>query len=225
MRIFIVLLFLAGCGRGLTPTEELLIGEITGDALNTAPVRLIEAPFIGVTSRTFAARPQTTCRERINPPPSGPTVQGRTAGAVAWTHVLTSTDWTIPDYAPDYPAVINLSAAMFFAHEMIHIWQWQNRAVTGYSPFRGLAEHKPGVDPYLFDPDEDVVFLNMGYEQQASLVEEFICCRTLAPNAARTQRLFDALSQVMPVQHPTQTPRPNEIYGVYENADLAGVCD
>ena len=225
MRMIFLFLFLAACGRVLTPTEETLIGEITGDDLDVSPIRLVEAPFIGVTTRTFATRPQTTCRERIHRAPSGPTVQSRTAGAVAWTHVLTSPDWTIPDYAPNNPDVINLSAAMFFAHEMIHIWQWQNRDVTGYSPFRGLAEHKPGVDPYLFDPQSEISFLEFGYEQQASLVEEFICCRTIAPNAARTERLYQTLAQVMPVQHPTQTPRPTEIYGIYENADLAGVCD
>jgi hypothetical protein len=65
----------------------------------------------------------------------------------------------------------------------------------------------------------------MGYEQQASLVEEFICCRTLAPAAPRTERLYQALSAAMPVQHPTQTPRPVEILGVHEDADLVGICD
>lgn len=225
MRLVILFCFLlAACGRGLTPSEELLFGEITGNTFNADQARLLEAP-IGNVTRSYRARPQTTCRERINPPPSGPTVQVRTAGAVAWTHVLTSPDWTIPDYANGYPERIHLGAAMFFAHEMTHIWQWQNRALTHYSPFKGLSEHKPGVDPYLFDPKAEVVFLEMGYEQQAALVEEFICCRTLAPQAPRTLRLFEALSQVMPVQHPAQTPRPAEILGVFEGADLRGICD
>ncbi|SLN39398.1 hypothetical protein [Pseudooctadecabacter jejudonensis] len=195
-----------------------------GDTLNTAEIRLLEVP-IGNVTRTYAARPQTTCREKIAPPPSGPTIQTRTAGAVAWTHVLTNPDWTIPDYADGYPERINLVAAMFFAHEMVHVWQWQNRDVTGYSPLKGLAEHRPGVDPYLFDPAAHIRFLDMGYEQQAALVEEFICCRTLAPEGARTERLYDVLSAVMPVQHPTQTPRPAEVLGVYENANVGGICD
>ena len=186
---------------------------------------MLEAGFIGITTRTYAVRPQTTCREKIHPAPTGPTVQARTAGAVVWTHVLTNPDWTIPNYADGYPDTLNLVAAMYFAHEMTHVWQWQNRALTGYSPFRGLAEHKPGVDPYLFDPTEQIDFLQMGYEQQASLVEEFICCRTIAPTGQRTKRLYQALSAVMPVQHPTQTPRPAEVYGIYEDADLAGICD
>lgn len=225
MRFLLAFLLLAACGRLITDSEQRLVDDIMGDTLNTAPVRMVEAGFIGLTTRTYPTRPQTTCREKINMPPSGPTIQTRTAGAVAWTHVLTNPDWTLDDYAPEYPEAYNLVAAMYFAHEMVHVWQWQNRAVTGYSPFRGLAEHKPGVDPYLLDPDDKTTFLELGYEQQAVLVEEFMCCRALAPTASRTQRLYETLRGVMPVQPPTQTPQPTEVYGVYEDANLDGVCD
>ena len=225
MRILLIFLLLAACGRGLTDSERALMFPIMGPTFDADNARMVEAGFIGMRTREYPTRPQTTCRERINPPPSGPTITVRTAGAVAWTHVLTNPDWTIPNYAPEYPEAINLPAAMYFAHEMVHIWQWQNRETTGYTPFRGLAEHKPGVDPYLFDPQDQIEFLDMGYEQQAALVEEFICCRTLAPNAARTERLHQALSTAMPVQHPTQTPKIPEVFGVYEDANLAGVCD
>lgn len=225
MRILLAFLLLTACARGVTDSEQLLIDQIMGDSLNSSEVRLLEVGVIGMVTRSYPTRPQVTCRERIAPPPSGPTFQTRTAGAVAWTHVLTNPDWTLPDYAPDYPDAFNIVAAMYFAHEMVHIWQWQNRATTGYSPFRGLAEHKPGFDPYLFDPTEEINFLSMGYEQQAALVEEFICCRTLAPEAPRTERLFQTLAAVMPVQHPTQTPRPVEVFGIHEDADLVGICD
>lgn len=209
----------------MTDAERALMRPIMGDTLTTSDIRLVEVGFIGAITRTYAARPQTTCRERINPPPAGPTVQARTAGAVAWTHVLTNPDWTLPNYAPNYPDEFNLGAVMFFAHEMTHIWQWQNRNLTGYSPLKGAAEHTTSDDPYLFDPSADIDFLAMGYEQQASLVEEYICCRTLAPEGARTQRLYEALSAVMPVQHPSQTPAPLRVTGVYADADLVGICD
>lgn len=225
MRILLAFLCLAACGRGLSDGERALMSPIMGDTFVADDARMIEAGFIGMVTRTYPTRPQTTCREKINPPPSGPTFRTRTAGAVAWTHVLTNPDWTLTDYAPEYPQAVNLVAAMYFAHEMTHIWQWQNRAATGYSPFRGLAEHRPGIDPYLFDPNEEIAFLEMGYEQQASLVEKFICCRTLAPTAARTERLYQALSQVMPVEHPTQTPKPDEVFGVHDGTDLVGICD
>ena len=225
MRILFLLLVLAACGRGLTDTERALVFPIMGDTFNPDAARMVEAGFIGMTTRTYLARPQTTCREKINPPPRGPTIQARNAGAVAWTHVLTNPDWTIDNYAEGFPDQFNLVGAMFFAHEMTHIWQWQNRDVTGYSPFRGLAEHKPGVDPYLFDPNEQIAFLDLGYEQQASMVEEFICSRTIAPDGARIERLWDTLRVVMPVQHPTQTPKATGVFGVYEDANLEGVCD
>jgi hypothetical protein len=225
MRILLLLLLLSACGRGLTESERALMSPLMGDTFDADQARMLEAGFIGMVTRTYAARPQVTCRERIAPPPSGPTVQGRTAGAVAWTHVLTNSDWTLPNYADGYPEELNLVAALYVSHEMTHIWQWQNRDMTGYSPFRGLAEHKPGVDPYLFDPTEETAFLDMGYEQQASLVEEFVCCRTIAPHGARTQRLYDTLRAVMPIQHPKQTPRPERVFGIYESADLVGVCD
>ncbi len=225
MRYIIAFLLLTACARGVTESEHLLLSEIMGDTLITKDVRLLEAGFIGMRTHTYAVRPQVTCRERIGPPPSGPTFDTRTAGAVAWTHVLTNPDWTLPNYVSDYPEKLNLVAAMYFAHEMTHIWQWQNRAVTGYSPFRGLAEHQPGVDPYLLDPDEEIAFLALGYEQQAVMVEEFICCRTLAPEAPRTERLYQVLAAVMPVQHPSQTPVPTDVYGIHEDADLNGICD
>lgn len=201
------------------------MAELMGESFNPGQARLLEAGFIGLTTRTYPTRPQITCRERIAPPPNGPTFQGRTAGMVLWTHVLTRPDWTLPDYATGYPHRINLVAAMFFAHEMTHIWQWQNRARTGYAPWRAVSEHMAVTDPYLFDPAGKMSFTQLGYEQQAALVEEFICCRTLAPDAARTERLYRVLAEVMPVQHPRQTPRPHEVIGVYPGADLTGICD
>ncbi|MBT8410611.1 MAG: hypothetical protein KJP02_02280 [Octadecabacter sp.] len=225
MRWILAFLVLAGCARGLTEPETVLMSELMGDTFDPAEARLLEVGVIGMRTRTFPVRPQVTCQSRIQRPLEGPTFQTRTAGVVAWTHVLTNPDWTLPNYLSGYPERINLVAAMYFAHEMTHIWQWQNRALTGYSPLRGAAEHRSGTDPYLFDPDQDITFLDMGYEQQASLVEEYICCRTLAPEAARTQRLYGVLSQVMPVQPPSQTPRPAEVLGVDPAANIAGICD
>lgn len=225
MRLIFAFLLLCACGRGLTETEAQLMSGIMGDTFDASQPRLSEAGFIGLTTRIYPARPQITCRERIAPPPDGPTIEVRTAGVVLWTHVLTNPDWTIPNYVPGYPDRFHLVAAMYFAHEMTHVWQWQNRDLTGYAPWGAATEHIAVTDPYLFDPTQEIRFLDMGYEQQAALVEEFICCRTLAPDAPRTERLYEVLRQVMPVQHPTQTPRPTEVLGIYPDADLSGLCD
>lgn len=225
MRAILLVLLLVSCGRVLTPNERHLVAGVMGDSLDPAPVRLVEVGVIGSFTQTYPVRPQVTCRERIAPPPDGPTFQTRTAGVVAWETVLTNPDWTAPDYLPGYPEEMNLVAAMFFTHEMVHVWQWQKRAVTGYSPLRGASEHKPGADPYLIDSTDETAFLDLGYEQQAALVEEFVCCRTLAPEGARTLRLWERLRAVMPVAHPSEAPRPIRVTGVHPQADLTGICD
>ena len=226
MRLTILaLIFLAACGRPLSDGELRLTADIMGPTLDPAPIRLSQNALIGLSSSTYAVRPQVTCRERIGPTPSAPTFTARTAGVALFNRVLTSTDWTAPDYLPDYPQAMNIVAAMYFTHEMTHVWQWQNRAVTGYHPLRAAAEHGRTDDPYLFDPDGEIPFLAMGYEQQASLVEEYVCCRTIAPEGARTQRLWAKLSEAMAVTPPLQSSRPDTITGIATNANLQGVCD
>ena len=89
---------------------------------------------------------------------------------------------------------------MLFAHEITHVWQWQNRATTGYSPLRAAREHEGGADPYLYDINTKAGFLDYGYEQQASIVEEFVCCAALDPTGSRTQRLEALISETMPIQ-------------------------
>jgi hypothetical protein len=64
-------------------------------------------------------------------------------------------EYHLPDYVAPREGRRSLAAAMFFAHEMTHVWQWQNRAVTGYHPFRAFSEHVRIEDPYLFDPQDD----------------------------------------------------------------------
>ena len=58
-------------------------------------------------------------------------------------------------------------AMMLFAHEMVHVWQWQNRHVTGYHPLKAAQEHN-AVDPYLFDLSQAPKFLDYGFEQQGA---------------------------------------------------------
>ena len=48
---------------------------------------------------------------------------------------------------------------MLFAHEMTHVWQWQNRQATGYSPLRAAREHDFKADPYLYDISTKTRFL------------------------------------------------------------------
>ncbi|MEL6551810.1 MAG: hypothetical protein AAFQ54_16330, partial [Pseudomonadota bacterium] len=219
----LILTLLAGCGRPLTEAEIAFSATLHGDALDTKRVRLVDgAPTRAVTFRR-KARPRTTCRELILPPPTTEIVTAKPAAVALWHTVLFDSDWYLDDYVPAYPGEINLVAAMLLAHELTHVWQWQNRATTGYSPLKAAREHQVADDPYLFDISAERSFAEFGFEQQGSIVEEFVCCRALAPQAPRTQRLHALISKAMPVA-PLPRSRQHDVRLPWDGVELRGIC-
>ncbi|WP_416368683.1 hypothetical protein [Tritonibacter mobilis] len=218
-------LLLSACGRSPTEREQMFLGKIHGESLDYSRLRLVEgAPLRAVTFRR-PQRPRVTCRERILPPrPAGELVTASPAALALFNHIFFTRDWFLPDYTPEYPEALHLVEAMLLAHEATHVWQWQNRAVTGYTPLKALGEHSRSSDPYLFDLDGPADFLAYGYEQQGTIVEEYVCCRALAPDAARTQRLHAMLARVMPVSDLPQS-RESDVYLPWKDAKVAGICD
>lgn len=222
-RLFLILLFLASCGRPLTENERAFAMGIHGDMLNMDRVRLHDgAPTRAVTFRR-KPRPRTTCRELILPPPEGDIVTAKPAAVALYNTVLFDKDWYLDDYLPDYPDRIGLIAAMLLGHELTHVWQWQNRGLTRYSPLKAATEHTFTEDPYLFDINNETKFLAYGYEQQGSIVEEFVCCRALAPQGARTKRLHRLISEVMPVA-PLPRSRQSDVSLPWDGVDLKTIC-
>ena len=222
-RAFLILLLLSACGRPLTENEIAFSRSIHGDMLDVAKVRLIDgAPTKGVTFRR-KARPRTTCREKILPPVTTEYVTAKPAAVALWNTVLFDEDWYLEDYLSAYPGEINLVAAMLISHELTHVWQWQNRKITRYSPLKAAREHQVSEDPYLFDVSADRNFLEFGYEQQGSIVEEYVCCRALDPLGSRTERLHGLIGAVMPL-----TPLPEErefaVRLPWDGVELKGIC-
>lgn len=223
IRALFLIILLAACGRPLTDNERAFLGTLHGDTLNLDRVRLHDgAPTRAVTFRR-KPRPRTTCRELILPPATDEVVTSKPAAVALYNTILFDKDWYLEDYLPDYPDRIGLIGAMLFAHELTHIWQWQNRRTTGYSPLRAGTEQITSDDPYLFDIDAEPRFGDFGFEQQASIVEEFVCCRALAPTAPRTQRLHALLTQVMPVA-PLPSQRQSDVRLPWDGVELNGIC-
>ncbi|CTQ50305.1 hypothetical protein [Jannaschia donghaensis] len=221
MRALFLVFLLTACTRPLTPAETALVAPLHGPTLNTAAVRLTKAPIVGAFPITYDARPRTTCRERIGPPLTG-RITVPTAGIALFNRLFLSTPVHLPDYAAPLPdGRLDLPAAMFLVHELTHVWQWQNRAVTGYHPAKAFTEQVVLDDPYLFDADTVKPFLDQGYEVQATLVEEYLCCATLDPDGGRTDRLKSMLRQVMPVAEPQDFAR--DVWVPYTE-DLPGIC-
>lgn len=223
MRVWPLFLCLAliSCGRSLTETEKAFTEDMLGTDIDTETIRITKNAPLGVQTFEYKKRPRIACRERINPEPKEETVSASPAGVVLYNHVYTSRDWSVPNYVPSYPEKLHLTAAMFFAHEMVHVWQWQNREITGYTPTRAASEHKRGEDPYQFESASADSFLDYGYEQQAAVVEEYLCCSLLDPEAPRTARLRSLLSPHFPVQ---DLPGTKEVTLPWEDAQIKNIC-
>ncbi|MCZ4256776.1 hypothetical protein O4H53_14585 [Sulfitobacter sp. G21635-S1] len=223
IRVFLILLLLASCGRPLTVNERAFLDSIHGDTLDMNAVRLHNgSPTRAVTFRR-KPRPRTTCRELILPPARDEIVTTKPAAVALFNTILFDKDWYLEDYLPEYPDAIGLVAGMLLAHELTHVWQWQNRASTGYSPLRAASEHTVSDDPYLFEIDTPRKFSEFGYEQQGSIVEEFVCCRVLAPQAPRTKRLHALISQVMPVAPLPARPQ-SDVRLPWDGVQIKGIC-
>lgn len=222
LRVILLFLVLSTCGRTLTDTEASFVHKIHGDALDLSRVRLVEGALVGSVTFTRKARPRVTCRERILPPAKEEVVTASPAAVALFNKVFFTENWYVKNYLPAYPTRLYLTEAMLLAHEMTHVWQWQNRKQTGYSPLRAAAEHSV-EDPYLFDLSDMPKFLDYGYEQQGAIVEEYVCCRALAPTAARTKRLHNMLRAALPVSDLPQS-RESDVYLPWKDADLTGIC-
>ncbi|MBJ6370244.1 hypothetical protein [Sedimentitalea arenosa] len=225
LRLFLILVLLSGCGRPLTESEATFARTLKGEQLNTSRVRLVEGAPVSAVTFQRKARPRLACRERILPPVKEEIVTSTPAAVTLFNRVYFARKWYLDDYLQDYPERLNLVQSMLLAHELTHVWQWQNRARTGYSPWRAAAEHGRIDDPYLFDLDSSPDFLNYGFEQQGAIVEEYVCCRALAPDAARTKRLHRMLKDAFPVTDLPGARRESDVYLPWRGAELDGICN
>lgn len=219
-----VLLLLVACStRPMTGAEQAFSATVQGSALESGAVRVTRGALIAGFPSTREPRPYVSCRERIRPRETQQKVRWSVAGFVVGQHLFVSRSTWKRDFLADYPATLPLDDAMFFAHEMTHVWQWQHRGSTGYSPWRAASEHGAKDDPYLFELVPGRAFDAYGFEQQASLVEEFVCCRALDPEGARTDDLYELLAPAFP-----DLARRSMATGVtlrWDEAETQGICD
>ena len=219
--VLATLLILAACGRPLTEGEKSFADQLFGGETNPEVIRFHDGAMIEKITYKRPKRPRLACRERIWPEPTTETVTVGPAAVAIYNTIFYAKPYYTEDYLASYPKSINLFAAMLFAHEVTHVWQWQNRARTGYSPIRAANEHSFGEDPYLYDITTKTTFLNYAYEQQASIVEEYVCCAALDPEAPRTARLRALLEGAFPVG---KLHIPSDSYIPWDGAQRQGIC-
>ena len=196
-------LALAGCSRPLAEGERAFARDVFGESFDVERARVAQG--FGVLPASTQARPLPESSGRIEPRPGvcDRTQPGREPGpppafAIGNTvHVMS--EWYRPDTLPGWPGAVLLPQALLMARELAHVWQWQNRRVNGYRPGRALLESFVRADPYFYRPGDGAGFLKYGYEQQATLIEDYLCYLLFDPTAPRRAELHGILAPVFPV--------------------------
>ncbi len=186
---------LSGCARSLTPAEEAFANDLFGDEVDTSRVRVAQGLGIVPVYQTVPSK--VTLVEGTDqaclrvPQPRG----AQPPQAFAFRNrIHFETGLYSSDMVTEWPDRLRIPQALVFAHEMVHVWQWQNREVTGYSPGRAVAESINLADPYFSEGSG--TFFSFGFEQQAAIVEDYLCFAFANPDHPRRQELREVLAPV-----------------------------
>lgn len=194
------------CSRPLSDTEVEMSRTLFGNTLDPRKVRVRAGigvlsppqpksiPRIGPEVVAYDL-PDTIC-DRVADPDRKWTYP---AGFVLWNQVFLKRDFYRDDMFEGWPDNLPMPQALLMAHELVHVWQWQNRALTGYTPGRSGAESFQPGDPYYWPGREADVFLSYNFEAQAALVEDYMCMTLFVPHHPRRKELEALITPAIPV--------------------------
>lgn len=189
------LVLLSACTRPLTDAETAFAQDLFGDEVDTTKVRVAQGLGITPLFRTvprdvrLVEGTDQACVRVAQPRGAQPPQAFALGNRVHFETGLYSSDMMM-----QWPNRLRLPQGLVFAHEMVHVWQWQNRAFTGYSPGRAVAESIELADPYFSEGAGR--FFGFGYEQQAAIVEDYLCFAFANPTHPRRQELRMILEPV-----------------------------
>ena len=203
--LFLVLGAVAGCARPLTTNERAFAADIIGPTLDLDRVRIArgfgplppppDTPDLSDIYPVVEENTVTGLCTRSAPEPR----RGPPPGWALWNRLYFSAEFYRADLATAWPEAARFPQALVLAHELVHVWQWQNRDITGYRPSRAAMESILNMDPYFYAPDEGASFLDFGYEQQAALLEDYLCHALYDPAAPRRAELRPLLEPWFPL--------------------------
>ena len=154
---------LAACaGRSLAPGERALAADLFGPKFNPDRARIARlsgsppppprpAPE---PRREVEIRPGLCDRDAPDPGPPGPP-----PAFVLYNRMQVQPEFYRDDIMAGWPDLVLLPEVLIVAHELVHIWQWQNRALTGYRPAQAALENLVSGDPYFYVPAAGEEFL------------------------------------------------------------------
>ncbi len=193
-------LLLTACTRPLTQAEEAFANDLFGDSLDTSKVRVAQGigaiPLYRTAPKSVQLVEGTDKACLRTPQPRG--AQPPQAFAL-YNRVHFESGLYSSDMVMQWPDRLRIPQAIILAHELTHVWQWQNRHRTGYTPARAVAESWRLADPYFSQGEAE--FFSFGYEQQAAILEDYICFAFANPDHPRRDELREILAPVFPLDH------------------------
>ncbi|MEJ8561651.1 DUF4157 domain-containing protein [Yoonia sp. GPGPB17] len=104
-------------------------------------------------------------------------------------------------YVDDFSTTAYRDDLWLMAHELVHVWQWQNRDEVGYSFSKIVSEHlNYGDAVYYYQLETGKAFTDYRFEQQGAIVECYAQLLETQPNAATTKQHARLVEQVFPDQ-------------------------
>ena len=200
-RVFVflvMLLVVSACSRPLTENEVAFANDLFGPSLDTSKVRvaknfgLLPPPQSKIGPGRRVTPTERSCVRTPQPFLGNPPQAFALFNRLHFGGELYSSEMALAR-----PQGLRVPQAIIFAHELTHAWQWQNRQITGYHPLRAAAESFRFIDPYF--SEGQAPFFDFGYEQQAAIVEDYVCFSFANPNHPRRQELRNILAPVLPI--------------------------
>lgn len=191
---------LGGCSRPLTEAETRFAKDLFGASLDTSKVSVAQGVGITPLYRTvpnsvvLVDGDDDACVRTPQPRGAQPPQAFAFRNRINFGSKLYSSDMALT-----WPRALRVPHALVLAHELTHVWQWQNRETTGYSPGRAVAESWRLADPYYTSPGS-AAFYSFGYEQQAALVADYVCFTVSNPSHPRHAELREILAPVFPLE-------------------------
>lgn len=201
----LALLVVSACARPLTPNETLVAKGLFGNSLDADAVQIKAG--IGVLPLPRERRPEPGAMPRAVAAPAGLCDRKRStrrsydwpAAFVLGNSVYFSYRYYSPDAFRGFPESAPWPASILLAHELVHVWQWQNRDRTAYTAEGAAGETIAHVDPYWFEAAQRADFFALGYEQQGALVQDFVCYALFDRENPKLDDLAAVLRPVLPV--------------------------
>ncbi|MGR3344618.1 MAG: hypothetical protein ACU0DI_15610, partial [Paracoccaceae bacterium] len=193
-------LVLSACGRPLAEGERALAHDVFGAGLELGDIRVAAGLGLAAPPAQTAPRPGQrihrpgACARDAPDPKRGPP-----PAFAAYQTMHVTRRFYAPDMAAGWPDAAPLPEALILVHELGHVWQWQNRARTRYAPLRAALESLFNADPYFYDPADGKSFLDYSFEQQAALIEDYLCYALVDARAPHRAELRAILAPHFPV--------------------------